>query len=147
MVNFNKLIRENVMSAKIGCAGLGLVAMSSAFGTTDNCDGVSVAATKERRQEYAQLVVSAISSKVKPAEVKFHGIMESGPWSAAYVSTPVADDGVLFFQRIGDERRFREAWGGWADPSERPELIAWAIALGAPHDLAKCFADTVTSGR
>lgn len=39
---------------------------------------------------------------------------------------------------------FREVRGGWSDPSELPELVAWAKKLGVPADLAKCFAETVT---
>ena len=32
----------------------------------------------------------------------------------------------------------------YAPPSEKPELASWAKKLGAPQDLAKCFAETVT---
>ena len=85
-----------------------------------------------------------MDSKVKPSQLQFSTIMESGNWSAAYISTPVADDGVMFFQTVSGRKHFRDVWGGGADPSERPELVAWARKLGAPADLAKCFAETVT---
>jgi hypothetical protein len=39
-----------------------------------------------------------MNKKVKPAQVKFMTIMESGDWSAAYISTPASDNAVMFFQ-------------------------------------------------
>ncbi len=127
----------------IALAWLG-VTLTSAFAASNACDGVKVEATQARKQEYAPLVVSAMDQKIKPAQVKFTTIMESGDWSAAYISTPVSDDGVMFFQAVKGKKQFRDVWGGWADPSEKPELVSWARKLGAPADLARCFAETVT---
>ena len=110
-----------------------------AFAADHACDGVKVEATKARKQEYAHLVVSAMDNKFKPARAKFITIMESGDWSAAYVSTPVSDDGVMFFQTVNGRKQFRNVWGGYAEPSEKPQLVSWAKKLGAPQDLAKCL--------
>lgn len=144
MSEFNGLIRRCAKIVMVGLAGLGMTLSSSAFAANNACDGVKVEVTKARKQEYAPLVASAMDNKVKPAQVKFSTIMESGNWSAAYVSTPVSDDGVMIFQTVDGKKRFRDVWGGWADPSERLELVAWAKKLGVPVDLAKCFAETVT---
>jgi hypothetical protein len=122
------------------------MAPTAAFAAESGCNGVKVEATKVRKEAYAPLVVSAMGGKVKSSQVEFLAILESGNWSAAYVSTPIADDGVMFFQNVNGKKRFRDVWGGWADPSERPELVAWARKLGAPADLAKCFAETVAGG-
>lgn len=130
-------------AALLAMTGLG-VAPTPAFAAKNDCDRVKVEVTKARKQEYAPLVASALGNKVKSAQVEFSTIMESGNWSAAYVSTPVADDGVMFFQTVNGKKHFRDVWGGWADPSEIPELVAWAEKLGAPKELAKCFAETVT---
>jgi hypothetical protein len=115
------------------------VALPPAFAADHACDGVKVEATKARKQEYAHLVVSAMDNKFKPARAKFITIMESGDWSAAYVSTPVSDDGVMFFQTVNGRKQFRNVWGGYAEPSEKPQLVSWAKKLGAPQDLAKCL--------
>jgi hypothetical protein len=56
----------------------------------------------------------------------------------------VSDDGVMFFQTVNGKKQFRDVWGGYADPSEKPELVSWAKKLGAPQGLADCFADAVT---
>lgn len=130
-------------AALLTVAGLG-TALTPAFAAKNDCDGVKVEVTKARKQEYAPLVASATDNRVKPAQVEFSTIMESGNWSAAYVSTPVADDGVMFFQLVNGKKHFRDVWGGWADPSEKAELVTWAEKLGAPKQLAKCFAETVT---
>jgi len=126
----------------IALAGL-TIAPAPTFAATDACKGVKVEMTKARQEEYAPLVAAAIDGKIKPSQVKFSAIMESGSWSAAYISTPVSDDGVMFFQTVGGKKHFRDVWGGWADPSERQEIIAWATKLGAPAALGRCFAATV----
>jgi hypothetical protein len=143
MSEFNDLVRRHTKIIMIGLAGLGMT-VSSAFAVNNACDGVKVEVTKERKQEYAPLVVSAMDKKFKPAQAKFITIMESGSWSAAYVSTPVSDDGVMFFQTVNGKKQFRDVWGGYAEPSEKPELVSWARKLGAPQALAACFAETVT---
>lgn len=135
--------RTTAAIALVGLAGL-TMASTSAFAAGNACDGVKVEVTKARKQEYAPLVAAAMDHKFKPAQVGFNSIMESGDWSAAYVSTPISDDGVMFFQATNGKKRFRDVWGGWADPSEQPELVTWARKLGAPADLARCFAETVT---
>lgn len=130
--------------AVIGLAGLGLT-LTPAFAANMACDPIKVEMTKVRKQAYGSLVVSAMNNKIKPAQVKFSTIMESGNWSAVYVSTPISDDGMMFFQTVNGKKQFRDVWGGYAEPSEKPELIAWAKKLGAPEILARCFAETVTS--
>jgi hypothetical protein len=127
--------------------GLTLASLAGATnyaGAANSCVDVSVEITEARKHEYAPLVVKAIGGKAKASQVKFHSVLESGPWSAVYIGTPATDDAVLFFESINGRTQFKELWGGWADPSERPELIKWAKDLGAPDKLARCFAETVT---
>jgi hypothetical protein len=108
------------------------------------CAGVDTNMSPERKQEYAALVTKAMTAKIKPSAVKILNYMEAGSWSAVYASTPASDDGVFFFQDDNNQKTFKDVWGGWADPSEKPELIRWARKLGAPQELSKCFADVVT---
>jgi hypothetical protein len=140
---FSDLARRYAKIVVTGLAGLGMT-LPSASAANHGCDGVKVEVTKARKQEYASLVVSAIENKFKPSQAKFIAIMESGNWSAAYVSTPVSDDGVMFFQTVNGKKQFRDFWGGYAEPSEKPELVSWAKKLRAPQNLANCFAETVT---
>ncbi len=124
---------------------LAILALSVSYGVTaDKCEGIKVGLTDERKQEYGALVASVMETRISAYGVRFYSIMESGAWSAAYVSTPASDDGVMFFETVNGKKRFRDVWGGWADPSEISELIAWAKKLGAPQGLAACFAKTVT---
>ncbi|MER8771387.1 hypothetical protein NKH63_21970 [Mesorhizobium sp. M0960] len=117
MFESNGLILRCAKIVMIGLMGLGMT-LTFAFAANGACDGVKVDVTKARKQEYAPLVASALDNKVKPARVKFITIMENGNWSAAYVSTPVSDDGVMFFQTVDGKKQFRDVWGGYADPSE-----------------------------
>ncbi|SFU23037.1 hypothetical protein [Mesorhizobium sp. YR577] len=143
MSEYSDLMRRYAKIVMVGLAGLGMM-LPSAFAADNTCDGVKVEMTKARKQEYAPLVVSVMDNKFKPSQAKFITIMESGEWSAAYVSTPVSDDGVMFFQTVKGKKQFRDVWGGYAEPSEKPELVSWAKKLGAPQNLANCFAETVT---
>jgi len=143
MSSFGSPLAQILKILAIALAGLGIVA-SPALAAGKSCDGVKVEVTKPRKQEYAPLVAAAMQNRIKPAQVTFEAVLESGDWSAAYVSTPISDDGVFFFHSTGGKKLFRDVWGGWAEPSEKPELVAWARKLGAPTALAKCFAEVVT---
>ncbi|MCX2725764.1 hypothetical protein [Roseibium salinum] len=143
MPKFNSVAYRHANRFVTAVIGLGIT-LTSAVAAGSTCNGVKVDLTKSRKETYAPLVAAAMNNKIKPARVQFSAIMESGDWSAAYISSPESDNGVMFFQSVAGKKHFREVWGGWAEPSERPELVAWAKKLGAPADLAKCFAETVT---
>lgn len=115
-----------------------------AFAADQACAGVDTHITDARKHEYAALVASALTTKVKPSTVSFQSFIESGAWSAVYASAPETEPGFFFFETVGGQKRFKEVWGGFAVPEDRPELEKWATALGAPENLAKCFAHTVT---
>ena len=108
------------------------------------CNGVDTSLFAARKQEYAELVVKAITVKIKASSVTIHDFMADDAWSAVYASTPVSEDGVFFFQNVGHQKQFKDVWGGWAEPSDTPDLIKWARNLGAPASLAACFAAVVT---
>lgn len=121
-----------------------LLAPSAAATSTAPCTGVDTSLTEDRKQQYAQLVAAAVGKGVEPEQVVISKYMQSGIWSAVYASTPETDDGVLFFEATGGQPRFKDVWGGMADASAMPRLIAWATNIGAPEALAQCFAETVT---
>lgn len=116
----------------------------SATAKADPCTGVQKSLDEDGRQDYAQHVANTVGKGVQPEQVDIHKHMQSGDWSAVHVSTPETDDGVLFFQTVDGQRQFKDAWGGTADPSEKGDLVTWAKKVGAPEDLARCFAHTVT---
>lgn len=108
------------------------------------CPGVDTSLGEGQKQEYAQLVASAVGKGATPAQVNIIAYMQSGSWSTVYASTPQTDPGFLFFETTGGRPQFKEAWGGMAGPSEAQQLIAWAKDLGAPDALARCFAQAAT---
>ncbi len=110
------------------------------------CAGVDRTLSPARRQDYAGLIATAIGKGVTPPQVQIHSALSYGAWSAAYAGTPVADDGFFFFRKSGSRKRFRDVWGGMAQPSDRPALIAWARKIGAPARFAACFAQTAIGG-
>lgn len=122
-------------------ASLSLCSPTSAAGGA--CDGVETTLTDARKHEYSALVAGSLTASVKPSSVKIRNFMAAGSWSAVYASTPVSEDGVLFFDTVSGKKQFKDDWGGWATPDDRPELIRWAKALGVPESLARCFAHII----
>lgn len=116
----------------------------------DPCAGIDTNLTDKRAREYAHLIVDAFSKDLKPSErfkpsdVEVGSFLESGEWSAVNASIPTADMAMFFFQEVGGKKQFKDVWGGIAEASEAPQLIKWAEDLGAPRNLATCFADQVT---
>lgn len=116
----------------------------------DPCAGIDTNLTDKRAKEYAHLIVDAFSEDLKPSErfkpsdVEVESFLGSGHWSAVNASIPTADMGMFFFQVVGGKKQFKDVWGGIAEASEVPQVIKWAEDLGAPHNLATCFADQVS---
>ncbi|WMT91964.1 hypothetical protein [Pelagibacterium sp. H642] len=127
-----------------GAAILTLMFASSAVVAQESCVSLDTALTAVRAQEYAPLISQAAEGST-PEQVEFLSFMESGSWSAVYAATPVADPGYFFFEDVEGEKQFKDVWGGVATRSERPELVAWAEELGAPSDLAACFAESAAA--
>lgn len=112
-----------------------------------SCQDVDSVLTRDRANEYASLIVEALSenTKIKSSQVNIFRFFQFNNWSAVYAATPVADPGVFFFESVQDRKMFRRVWGGLAEPSEARELIKWAENVGIPPVLARCFAHEVTS--
>lgn len=125
-----------------GAAILSLMFASSMAVAQDGeaCLSLDTAITVVRAQEYAPLIAEAAGTT--PEEVEFLSFMESGSWSAVYAATPVGDPGYFFFENVDGQKQFKDVWGGIADTSERDQQVAYAVDLGAPEDLAACFADS-----
>lgn len=116
-----------------------MFASSVAVAQDDACLSLDTAITVAVAQEYAPLVAEA--AETTPEEVEFLSFMRSGNWSAVYAAVPTADPGYFFFEDVDGQKQFKDVWGGIAYASERDEQIAFAEGLGAPADLAACFAD------
>lgn len=127
-----------------GAATLSLMLVSTAAVAQEACASLDTALTFVRAQEYAPLIANAAEGTT-PEQVEFLSFVQSGNWSAVYAATPVADPGYFFFETVGEEKQFKDVWGGMASVSEQPELVTWAEALGAPADLAACFAESAAS--
>jgi len=122
-----------------GLALLSLSFVSSAAIAQEACASLDTGITLPRVQDYAPLIADAAGTT--PEAVEFISFAESDDWSMVYAATPVVDPGFFFFESVDGGREFKDVWGGIASVSERDEQVAWAEALGAPADLAACFAD------
>lgn len=116
-----------------------LVLAPSTVAAQEGCDALDTGITIGRVQEYAPLIADAAGTI--PERVEFLSFMESGNWSAIYAATPVADPGYFFFETADGKKQLKDVWGGIASTSEHAEQVSFAKNLGAPGDLATCFAD------
>jgi len=135
--------KKIVMNAPVAFALLSSPAIAA-----QACQGVDQTLSDSRKQMYAGLAAKSVRIKVDPARIAVTRFMESGPWSLAWVEMPEAEPGVFFFEKSANGMRSDEIWGGWAVPSDKPDLIRWAQARGSnfPDALARCFANAVTQG-
>ena len=138
-------VKSGVRIARLATFIVLAIAPSASTATISSCKTLDTRLTPQRSSEYARLAANAMTAKIRPKDVKIRQYMQSGVWSAVYVSTPVSEDGMMFFLSNGKTKQFKGVWGGWATPDDRKELISWAEGIGAPPTLARCFADSVTA--
>ncbi|MBN3785939.1 hypothetical protein [Burkholderia sp. Ac-20353] len=104
------------------------------------CDGIDTTLTDARRAEYATLVSKVFGTRVRTQQVEVLRFFGAGNWSAVEAATPVADIGVFFFNESQGRKHFEDVWGGDAEEAEVPMIVKWARKIGAPAQLAQCFA-------
>jgi len=107
------------------------------------CAGADLQSDDARKAEYAPFVAGAVDGKVGPEDVEIHSFMRMGAWSVVFASIPIADPGWFVFETVDGDTRFKDVWAGMADEDDRPGLVDWAKALGAPEQFASCFAQTI----
>lgn len=142
-MNLSRMSLRSSLARAIAVIALQGAVVASPIAADLVCEGVDTQLTTARKTEYSKLVSEALEEDTKPSDIVIYNFMDVGSWSAVYASTPVSEDGVLFFETVGEHHEFRDVWGGWADSSERQELIAWAEGIGAPRELANCFTHAV----
>ncbi|WP_354061986.1 hypothetical protein [Devosia sp. 2618] len=127
-------------------SGLTLCALAFSAGASiaqDLCAGIDVPLTDQLKQEYVALTSAALKEDA-PGKIDVDQILASGDWSVASFSPQNLEDGYAFFEEKDGTKMFQDVWGGVAMPDEGPEVASWVETLGAPADLAACFADQVT---
>lgn len=110
----------------------------------DVCTGIEVEPTAAITKEYADLTAEALKES-SPGPITVEKVLVSGAWSVAYIVPQDLDPGYAFFEDTDGKKIFKEVWGGLATVSEQPETAKWAETLGAPADLAACFASLAAS--
>jgi hypothetical protein len=62
--------------------------------------------------------------------------------------SPKCGTGHIFYSQEKSGMMFHDVWGGYATPSDKPDIVHWVKKLSSsvPDDFAECFAETVTAG-
>jgi hypothetical protein len=125
---------------------LSCILLSTASTLAATCSGVDQRLTSTRRALYADLIAKSITTPHTAAQIKVTRLMQTGLWSAAWGQAPDTERGIFFFHQQNGKPIFKEVWGGYATPEERPKIAAWPrsqLDPSFPQPLADCFALTV----
>lgn len=141
MASKNVKVR-NVRLFGIAVAALLLSACTSSG--RDACEDIKVPLTDELEEEYVKLTSEALKTS-DPGPIAIESILVSGAWSVAYIIPEKIEAGYAFFEDSDGQKTLKGVWGGVATSDERPEVVTWAEELGAPTELAACFASRAAS--
>lgn len=123
--------------------GAALLLAAPAF-AQEICAGIEVKPTEAITKEYVDLTAEALKESA-PGPIKVEKVLVSGAWSVAYIVPQNLDPGYAFFKDTDGKKIFKDVWGGFATVAERTEIATWGETLGAPADLAACFASLAGS--
>jgi hypothetical protein len=123
-----------------------LIASFSAFATTP-CAKVSTTLTPAQRKMYARSISSKLTKWRPPAQIKIDKALTLENWTAVWATRQNAEQGIFFYSQEKSGLTFHDVWGGYATPSDKPNIVQWVKKLSSsvPDDFAECFAETVTT--
>ena len=118
----------------------------SAFAAGPCADKVTTL-TGPQRVMYARSISSNLKGQ-SPSTIKIGKALTIGNWTAVWAAPKDMEQGVFFYSQEKTGLTFHDVWGGYATPSENPEIARWVkqLSTSVPDDFAKCFAETVTAG-
>ena len=124
-----------------------LICSLPAFGA-DSCANVSTALTAPQKRMYARSISSNLTKWQPPAQIEIDRSLTLGNWTAVWATPKDMEQGIFFFSQGKGGLAFRDVWGGYATPSDKPDIVRWVKKLSpsVPDDFAECFAKTVTAG-
>ncbi len=124
-----------------------LMASFSAFAAAP-CAKVSTTLTPVQRKMYARSISSNLTKWQSPAQIKIDKALTLENWTAVWATPQNAEQGIFFYSQEKSGLTFHDVWGGYATPSDKPNIVQWVKKLSpsAPDGFAECFAEIVTAG-
>lgn len=115
-----------------------LVALAGApsFSSAMTCDRYVVDPGPEQGMADAALVRRASGHDVSPRSLGT--TLASGEWRVVWAHPDYSEPGIFFFRGPRDYERLVDIWGG--PTSDEAGAYHWALKIGAPRELARCFA-------
>jgi len=96
----------------------------SAFAAGPCANKVKDLITAERKM-YARSISSNLSKWQPPSAVKIDKALTIGNWTAIWASPKDLEQGVFIYSQEKTGLSFHDVWGGYATPSEKPEIVRW----------------------
>lgn len=104
--------------------------------------------TAAQRKMYARSISSNLTKWQPPAAIKIDRALTIDNWTAIWATPKDMEQGVFFYSREKSGLTFHDVWGGFATPSDKPDIVRWVKKLSpsVPDDFAQCAAETIISG-
>jgi hypothetical protein len=111
------------------------------------CAGKVTTPTTTQRKMYARSISSNLKGQ-SPSTIKIDKTLTIDNWTAIWASPKDMEQGVFVYSQEKTGLTFHDVWGGYATPSEKPEIVRWVkhLSTSVPDDFANCFAAAITTG-
>jgi CheY-like chemotaxis protein len=118
----------------------------SAFAAGPCASKVTTLTTTQRKM-YARSISSNLKGQ-SPSTIKVDKALTIGNWTAIWASPKEMEQGIFIYSQEKTGLSFHDVWGGYATPSEKPEIVRWVkqLSTSVPDDFANCLAATITTG-
>jgi hypothetical protein len=125
-----------------------LLTLSSSVIAANPCAGVSTTLSATEKRMYARSVSSSLTNGATPAQIKIEKAISLKNWTAVWATPKDMEQGIFFYSQEKSGLKFHDVWGGFALPSDKPDIVRWIEKLSAsiPDDFAECAAETIAGG-
>ncbi len=112
------------------------------------CAGASTTLSAAEKKMYARSIASNLTKWEPPAQIKIDKAISLKNWAAVWATPKNAEQGIFFYSQGKSGLTFHDVWGGFALPSDKPDVVRWVKKLSSsvPDDFAECAAEIITGG-
>ncbi len=122
-----------------------LLMFSGSAVAANPCAGESTTLSAAEKKMYARSISSNLTKWEPPAQIKIGKAISLKNWTAVWATPKDAEQGVFFYSQEKSGLTFHDVWGGFAVPSDKPDIVRWVKKLSSsvPDNFAECAAETI----
>jgi hypothetical protein len=125
-----------------------LLMLSRSAVAANPCAGESTNLFASEKKMYARSISSNLTKWEPPAQIKIAKKISLKNWTAVWATPKNTEQGIFFYSQEKSGLTFHDVWGGFALPSDKPDIVRWVKKLSSsvPDNFAECAAETITGG-